>query len=80
MARIVHDAPAEEAPEQVKSKSNGDFGPIDRIKVDRRTGKMKYCAANSYCYDSNAFELTTPCRIKRDLDMSDTKFFVYFTR
>jgi hypothetical protein len=80
MAHIVMDVPAEEAPEQVKSKSNNEFGPITQIKVNKKTGKMTYCAANSYCYNSNAFELVTPCRIKRDTDASDATFFSYFTR
>ena len=80
MARILSDVAAEEAPEQVKSKSNGEFGPIALIKVNKQTGKMLFCAANSYCYNSNAFELTTPCRIKRDLDTADATFFSFFTR
>jgi hypothetical protein len=80
MARIIADVPAEEAPEQVKSKSNGEFGPVTLIKVNKTTGKMVFCAKDSYCYDSNAFELVTPCRLKRDTDMSDSKFFSFFTR
>lgn len=79
-ARILTDVPAEEAPEQMKSKSNKLFGPITRIKVDRHNGKMLYCGHNTYCYNSNAFELVTPCRIKRDMDMSDGQYFVFFTR
>ena len=80
MARIIADVPAEEAPEQIKSKSNGQFGPVTKIKVNKQTGKMLFCAANSYCYNSNAFEIVTPCRIKRDLDAGDGTFFAYFTR
>jgi hypothetical protein len=80
MARIIADVPAEEAPEQVKSKSNGDFGPITQIKVSKRTGKMLFCAENSYCYNSNAFELFTACRIKRDVTMTDSTYFSFFTR
>ena len=80
MARIIQDVPAEEAPEQVKSKSNNEFGPIAQIKVNKNTGKMLFCAANSYCYNSNAFELVTPCRVKRDPSMSDSTFFSFFTR
>ncbi len=80
MARIIYDVGAEEAPEEIKSKSNGEFGPIAQIKVNRKTGKMLFCAANSYCYNSNAFELTTPCRLKRDTTMTDTNFFYFFTR
>lgn len=80
MARIISDVPAEEAPEQVKSKSNGDFGPIDLIKVNKKTGKMTYCTKDSYCYVSNAFELITPCRIKRDTSVDDASFYMFFTR
>jgi hypothetical protein len=80
MARILTDVPAEEAPEQMKSKSNKEFGPITQIKVNKKTGKMLYCGHNTYCYNSNAFELTTPCRIKRDETMSDASFFSFFTR
>lgn len=80
MARIIADVAAEEAPEQVKSKSNAEFGPITQIKVNKKTGKMTYCASNSYCYVSNAFEITTPCRIKRDTSVSDETYFSFFTR
>lgn len=80
MARIISDVPAEEAPEQIKSKINGEFGPITKIKVNKQTGKMLFCAENSYCYNSNAFEVVTPCRIKRDLETSDSTFYSYFTR
>lgn len=79
MARIIADVPAEEAPEQVKSKSNADFGPVTRIKVDKKSGRMTYCAKNSYCYWSNAFEIVSPCRVKRE-DSDDPTFFRYFTR
>ena len=80
MTRILSDVPAEEAPEQVKSKTNGEFGPVTEIKVSKKTGKMFYCASHSYCYDSNAFELTTPCRIKRDVEAADSEHFIFFTR
>ena len=80
MARVIADVPAEEAPEQVKSKSNASFGPVTRIKVDKKSGRMTYCAKNSYCYWSNAFEFVTPCRIKREESTNDPTFFMYFTR
>jgi hypothetical protein len=80
MTRILADVSALEAPEQVKSKSNGEFGPVTQIKVNRQSGRMFYCAKNSYCYDSNAFELTSPCRLKLDKSLHDPNFFVYFTR
>lgn len=80
MARALADVPAREAPEQVRSKRNGSFGPIAQIKVDKRTGRMYYCGQNSYCYDSNAFELTTACRIKLDKGYGFGGDFVYFTR
>lgn len=81
MTRILADVPAEEASEQIKSASNGQFGPVTRIKVNRRTGRMVYCAKNSYCYWSNAFEFISPCRIKRlDDGGGDPRFFLYFTR
>ena len=80
MTRILADVPAEEAPEQIKSKSNGDFGPVTQIKVDRKTGKMVYCAENSYCYNSNAFEFTSPCRLKLDKEGGFGNYFTYFTR
>ena len=79
-ARILTDVPAEEAPEQMKSKNNKLFGPIAQIKVNKHTGKMTFCGKDSYCYNSNAFEFVTPCRIKRDPDMSDGNFFSFFTR
>lgn len=80
MARILADVPAEEAPEQIKSKSNGMFGPVTQVKVSKSSGKMVFCAHNSYCYNSNAFELVTPCRLKRDETMSDGTWFSFFTR
>ena len=80
MTRILADVPAQEAPENVKSKSNGDFGPVTKIKINRKTGKMFYCANNSYCYDSNAFQFTSPCRIKLDKEGEYGDFFTYFTR
>ncbi len=80
MTRILADVPAEEAPEQVKSKSNGDFGPVTKIKVHKKTGKMLYCADGSYCYNSNAFEITTPCRLKLDKEGEFGDYFIYFTR
>ena len=80
MTRILADVPAEEAPEQIKSKSNGDFGPVTQIKVNRKTGRMSYCAENSYCYNSNAFEFTSPCRLKLDKEGGFGNYFTYFTR
>ena len=80
MTRILADVPAEEAPEQVKSKSNGDFGPVTQVKVNRKTGRMVYCAENSYCYNSNAFEFTSPCRLKLDKEGGFGNYFTYFTR
>lgn len=82
MARILADVPALEAPEQVKSKGSGTFGPLSEIKVDKRSGRMYYCAVNTYCYDSNAFQLTTPCRFKLDKSFGSSfnAFFVYSAR
>ena len=80
MARILMDVPAEEAPEQVKSKSNKEFGPITEIRVNKTSGKMTYCGAGTYCYNSNAFELVTPCRIKRDAGGAGENYFSFFTR
>ncbi|MCW6511067.1 hypothetical protein [Lichenifustis flavocetrariae] len=80
MMRILMDVPAEEAPEQMKSKTNEEFGPITQIKVNRKTGKMTFCGKDTYCYNSNAFQFITPCRIKRDPEMSDGTFFSFFTR
>ena len=82
MAVILADVPALEAPEQVKSKQSGAFGPLSQIKVDKRSGKMYYCGVNTYCYDSNAFKLTTPCRFKLDKSFGSSfnAFFVYSAR
>ncbi|WP_131196062.1 hypothetical protein [Lichenihabitans psoromatis] len=80
MARVIANVGAEEAPEQVKSKSVGTFGPVTQIKVDKTTGRMVYCGEKTYCYWSNAFEIITPCRIKRDEEMSDGRYFSYSTR
>ena len=80
MTRILADVPAEEAPEQIKSKSNGEFGPVTQVKVNRKTGRMLYCAENSYCYNSNAFEFTSPCRLKLDKEGGFGNYFTYFTR
>lgn len=82
MARLLADVPALEAPEQVKSKSSGTFGPLSAVKVDKRSGKMFYCSATSYCYDSNAFQLTTPCRFKLDKSFGSSfnPYFVYSAR
>lgn len=82
MARALTDVPAMEAPEQVRSKSNGNFGPVTQIKVNKRSGRMYFCGANTYCYDSNAFELITACRIKLQKGFSSNfgVSFTYFTR
>ena len=80
MARALADVPAMEAPEQVRSKSNGNFGPVTHIKVNKQSGRMYFCGANTYCYDSNAFELITPCRIKLDKGITLGVNFTYFTR
>ena len=80
MTRILSDVQAEEAPEQVKSKTNGSFGPVTLIKVNKKTGRMVYCTKDSYCYWSNAFEFVSPCRIKRDEAQGDNAYFAYFTR
>ena len=82
MARALADVPAMEAPEQVRSRSNGNFGPITQIKVNKKSGRMYFCSANTYCYDSNAFELITPCRIKiqKGFASSFGVSFTYFTR
>ncbi len=80
MARILADVPAEEAPEQMKSKNSGTFGPITQIKVNKTSGKMVYCTKTSYCYGSNAFEITTPCRLKLDKSVNYGDYFSYFTR
>lgn len=79
MTTIIADVPAEEASEQVKSKG-GSFGPVTRIKVNKKTGRMVYCSGPSYCYWSNALQLVSACRIKRDNDVNDASWFVYFTR
>jgi hypothetical protein len=82
MARTLADVPAMEAPEQVRSKSNGNFGPITQIKVNKNSGRMYFCGANTYCYDSNAFEFISPCRIKIQKGFASNfgVNFTYFTR
>ncbi len=82
MARALADVPAMEAPEEIRSKKNGSFGPVTQIKVNKKTGRMYYCSQNTYCYDSNAFELNTPCRIKLDKEygFGFSSYFAYFTR
>ncbi len=82
MARALADVSAMEAPEEIRSKKNGSFGPVTQIKVNKKTGRMYYCSQNTYCYDSNAFELTTPCRVKLDKEygFGFSSYFAYFTR
>jgi hypothetical protein len=80
LARALTDVPAMEAPEQVRSKSNGNFGPVTQIKINKNSGRMYFCGANTYCYDSNAFEFITPCRIKLDKGVTFGVHFTYFTR
>ena len=80
MTRILSDAPALEAPEQVKSKQSGAFGPLTQVKVEKKSGKMFYCAANSYCYGSNSFQIVTPCRFKLDKSFNFGPFFLYSAR
>lgn len=79
MTRILTDVPAEEAHEEVKSQG-GSFGPVTRMKVNRKTGRMVYCSGTSYCYWSNALQIVSPCRVKRDNDAQDENWFIYFTR
>lgn len=80
MTAILHDVPALEAPEQVKSKRSGTFGPITHIKVSKKTGRMFYCSSNSYCYDSNSFRITSACRFKLDKGAGTDEFFQYSAR
>lgn len=80
MARILSDVPALEAPEQVKSKQSGSFGPLTEIKVEKRSGKMFYCATNTHCYGSNAFQIVTPCRFKLDKEYGFGPYFIYSAR
>ncbi|WP_165361517.1 hypothetical protein [Lichenibacterium ramalinae] len=80
MTRLLSDAPALEAPEQVKSKQSGVFGPLTQVKIEKKTGKMYYCAANSYCYGSNSFQIVTPCRLKLDKSFNFGPFFLYSAR
>ena len=80
MARVLQDVGAQEAPEEVMSKAGGLFGPVKHIKVSKKTGRMYLCGEHSYCYDSNAFEFATPCRIKLDKDVQTPGYFAYFTR
>ena len=79
-ARVLADVPALEASEQVKSKRSGTFGPITHVKVAKKSGQMYYCAANTYCYGSNAFQITTPCRFKLDKASSGGDYFQYSAR
>lgn len=44
MARALADVPAMEAPEEVRSKSNGIFGPVTQIKVNKRVEKCIFVA------------------------------------
>ncbi len=82
MAHALADVPAMEAPEEVRSKNDSSFGPITQIKINKNTGRMYYCAQNTYCYDSNAFKIISPCRIKIDkgYGFSFSSNFTYFTR
>lgn len=80
MARVLSDAPALEAPEEVKSKQSGKFGPLTQVKIEKKSGKMFYCAANSYCYGSNSFQIVTPCRFKLDRSFNFGPFFLYSAR
>ncbi|MGI3902268.1 MAG: hypothetical protein ACRYGP_29985 [Janthinobacterium lividum] len=82
LARALADVAAMEAPEEIRSKSNSSFGPVTQIKINKKTGRMYYCAQNTYCYDSNAFQLITPCRIKLDkgYGFNFSNHFTYFTR
>ncbi len=82
MAIALADVPAMEAPEEVRSKKDSAFGPVTQIKINKKTGRMYYCAQNTYCYDSNAFKIVTPCRIKLDkgFGFGFSSTFSYFTR
>lgn len=80
MVHMLKDVAADEAPEQVRSASNSSFGPVTRVLVSKATGRMSFCAATSYCYNSNAFEFVTPCRLKIDKEKSTSRQFLYSTR
>lgn len=79
VARVLSEVPAMEAPEEVKAKG-GSFGPITTVKVRRDSGRMYYCTSTSYCYDSNAFQIVSPCRMKLDKAWMGSPFFVYSAR
>ncbi|MBS0521452.1 MAG: hypothetical protein JSR90_22330 [Proteobacteria bacterium] len=62
MARVVRPTAAVEDPSSVL-RAGEVFGPITQVQVDRRNGKISYCAHGDYCYPSTNLEFMSPCRI-----------------
>jgi len=62
MTRVIEPTGAIQNPESVM-RAGETFGPITQARVDRKTGRLSYCAKGSYCYPSGNLEFMTSCRI-----------------
>lgn len=73
---VIRDVGAEEAPDSVMHRGERDFGPITQVRVNKKTGRMTYCAHGSFCYAASAFDFTSPCRLEPDsFDDPDDYYF-----
>lgn len=74
--RVIKNAGAEEAPESLMRKGQTDYGLITQVRVNKKTGRMTYCAHGSYCYAASALEITSPCTLLPDsFDDPDDFYF-----
>ena len=74
LARVIKDVPAMEDATSILRKGSKDFRQITGVVVNKKTGKMFYCAHGSFCYDSAAIEIVSPCRFFPAEDKEDEAF------
>ena len=76
--RVVKNVGAEDDPQYVLTKGSHEFGPVTQMRVDKKTGRMAFCAHGSFCYNSTAFDFTSPCRFTVDpYSHDDPDVFVF---
>ena len=73
--RVVKNVGAEEAPDSVLNRGATDYGPVTQVRVNKKTGRMTFCAHGSYCYASSAFAFTSPCRLSTSEYQDEDAFF-----
>lgn len=79
MTRVTRATAAIENPEGV-IRAGSVFGPVTQLRMERKTGRISYCAHGSSCYPSTFLEFTTRCRIEAAADYQDDEESLYATQ